>query len=48
MDGYRLGLVGPELDYAIRKYKGHRIMIPPENVQLIKDEFKKQQDDKMK
>ena len=47
MNGYRLGLIGPELDYAIRKYKGHR-MIPPENLQLIKDEFKKQQDDKMK
>jgi len=47
MDGYRIGLIGPELDYAIRKYKGHR-MIPPENLQLIKDEFKKQQDEKMK
>ena len=47
MDGYRLGLTGPELDYAIRKYKGHR-MIPPESLQLINDEFKKQQDDKMR
>ena len=47
MNGYRIGLIGPELDYAIRKYKGHR-MIPQENLQLIKDEFKKQQDEKMK
>ena len=23
IDGYRIGLIGPELDYAIRKYKGH-------------------------
>jgi transposase len=38
MDGYRKGLVGPVLDYAMRKYKGHR-MIPAESLQLVKDEF---------
>ena len=47
MDGYRLGLIGPELDYAVRKYKGHR-MIPPQNLQVIKDEFKAQQEEKIK
>ena len=44
MDGYRLGLIGPELDYAVRKYKGHRI----QKLQVIKDEFKAQQEEKMK
>ena len=29
MNGYRLSLIEPELDYAFRKYKGHR-MIPAE------------------
>jgi hypothetical protein len=47
MDGYRAGLVGPELDYAIKKYKGHR-MIPRENLEIIQSEFKKQQEDKLK
>jgi hypothetical protein len=28
MDGYRLGLTGPMLDYAVKKYKGHR-RLPP-------------------
>ena len=41
MNGYRLGLIGPELDCAVRKYKGHR-MIPPQNLQVIRDEFKAQ------
>ena len=47
MDGYRAGLVGPELVYAIKKYKGHR-MIPRENLEIIQSEFKKQQEDKLK
>jgi hypothetical protein len=47
MDGYRAGLVGPELDYAIKKYKGHR-MIPRENLEIIQSELKKQQEDKLK
>ena len=47
MDGYRQGLIGPELDYAIRKYRGHR-MIPTENLELIKEEFKKQEEQKLR
>ena len=48
MNGYRLGLIGSELDYAVRKYKGHR-MIPPQNLQVIRDdEFKAQQEKKKK
>ena len=47
VNGYRLGLIGPEFDYAVRKYKGHR-MIPPQNLQVIRDEFKAQQEEKMK
>ena len=46
MNGYRLGLKGPELDYAMKKYKGHR-RIPQEQVQNIKDEFKDKQQIKM-
>jgi len=37
MDGYRAGLVGPLLDYAMKKYKGHR-MIPRDNLRLIEEE----------
>ena len=47
MDGYRAGLVGPELDYAVKKYKGHH-MIPRENLAIVQDEFKKKQEDKLK
>ena len=47
MDGYRAGLVGPELDYAVKKYKGHRI-IPRENLAVVQAEFKEKQDDKLK
>ena len=39
MDGYRAGLVGPLLDYAMKKYKGHR-MIPRDNLRLIEEEYK--------
>ena len=38
MNGYREGLVGPELDYAVKKYKGHRC-IPVGQKELIKKEF---------
>ena len=44
MDGYRAGLIGPELDYAVKKYKGHR-MIPRENLAIVQDEFKKKQEE---
>ena len=40
MDGYRAGLVGPLLDYAMKKYKGHR-MIPRDSLRIIEDEFRK-------
>jgi hypothetical protein len=38
MAGYREGLKGPILDYAMKKFKGHR-MIPSDEVELIKEEF---------
>ena len=38
MNGYREGLVGPELDYAVKKYKGHRC-IPVGQKEMIKQEF---------
>jgi hypothetical protein len=47
MDGYRAGLVGPELDYAVKKYKGHR-MIPREHLAIVQAEFKQKQEDKLK
>ena len=40
MSGYREGLVGPQLDYAVKKYKGHRC-IPVGQLQLIKDAFER-------
>ena len=43
MDGYRAGLIGPELDYAVKRFRGHR-MIPRESIELIKSEFKMQQE----
>ena len=39
MSGYRMGLQGPALDYAIKKYTSHRC-IPPTSLQLIQDEFR--------
>jgi hypothetical protein len=39
MEGYRVGLKGPVLDYAMTKYRGHRA-IPAAEIQLIRDEFK--------
>jgi hypothetical protein len=47
MDGYRAGLVGPELDYAVKKYKGHR-MIPRDHLEIVRLEFHKQQEEKLK
>jgi len=46
MNGYRLGLKGPELDFAMKKYTSHR-KIPHDQVQSIKDEFKNKQQLKM-
>ena len=38
MQGYRDGLVGPLLDYAIRKYSGHRA-IPQDQLTIVKEEY---------
>ena len=38
MSGYREGLVGPELDYAVKKYRGHRC-IPVGQLELIRAAF---------
>ena len=40
MTGYRQGLVGPVLDYAMKKFRGHR-MIPSESIQVVKDEYQR-------
>ena len=45
MSGYREGLVGPELDYAVKKYRGHR-SIPVGQLALIKAEFEKKHERK--
>jgi hypothetical protein len=45
MSGYREGLVGPELDYAVKKYRGHR-SIPVGQLDLIKSEFEKKHERK--
>ena len=45
MSGYREGLVGPELDFAVKKYRGHR-SIPVGQVELIKAEFEKKHERK--
>ena len=42
MSGYDIGLDGPELDFTMRKYKGHR-SIPPQ----MKDEIRKQFENKL-
>ena len=46
MDGYRAGLVGPELDYTVTKYNGHS-MISRENFAIVQSEFKKKQEDQL-
>jgi len=38
MTGYRLGLHGPELEFAMKKYKGHR-RIPPDELQHIHEQL---------
>ena len=41
MQGYRDGLVGPSLDYAMRKYSGHRA-IPQDQLEVVKKEYEEQ------
>ena len=43
MTGYNIGLEGPLLDFAMRKYHGHR-MTPPEMREEIRKEFKDKQE----
>ena len=42
MEGYRAGLKGPLLDYAMKRYRGHRT-ITAEQVRVITEEFDKKQ-----
>ena len=46
MDGYRAGLNGSELDFAVTKLIG--IALPREYLGVIKEELKKKQEDKLK
>ena len=46
MTGYKLGLDGPLLDFAMRKFRGHR-SIPSEMKDDIRREFKEQEENKM-
>jgi hypothetical protein len=43
MTGYQIGLEGPLLDYAMKKYCGHRA-IPPEMTEQIRGDFKLKQE----
>ena len=45
MTGYQAGLEGPLLDYAMKKYKGHR-NIPSESKEEIKQQFQEKLDKK--
>ena len=38
MDGYRKGLIGAELDYVVKKFRGHRD-IPSVHLELVKAQF---------
>ena len=40
MDGYRKGLTGSLLKFAVKKYRGHR-MIPAESMALITEQYQK-------
>lgn len=46
MEGYRAGLHGPVLDYALKKYKSHRT-IPECSYELLKEEMDKLKKSKM-
>ena len=39
MHGYRSGLVGPVLEYAVKKYKSHRRLSPTIRLDEIASEF---------
>ena len=38
MDGYRKGLTGPLLTYAVKRFKGHR-MIPNDSIEVVRQSF---------
>jgi hypothetical protein len=40
MEGYRMGLKGPALDYAVRKYNRHRSFENDVTYDFIEKEFK--------
>jgi hypothetical protein len=46
MTGYKIGLDGPLLDFAMRKYRGHRT-IPPEMKEEIRKEFNEKRESKL-
>ena len=41
MNGYRLGLTGAVLEYAVKKYKSHRRLSPSINLTTIEEEYLK-------
>ena len=47
MHGYRSGLVGPVLDYAVKKYKSHRRLFPTIRLDEIAIEFAEKKAKKM-
>ena len=46
MTGYRLGLHGPELEFAMKKYKSHR-RIPADELQHIHEQFVQKREQKI-
>eukprot|EP01040_Poterioochromonas_malhamensis_P016810 gene16810-19178_t len=44
MQGYRIGLHGPVLDYAMKKYKSHRRIPNSETYEKLRSEMKKRSD----
>ena len=47
MHGYRSGLVGPVLEYAVEKYKSHRRLSPTTRLDEIASEFAEKKAKKM-
>ena len=47
MHGYRSGLVGPVLEYAVKKYKSHRCLSPNIRLGEIASEFAEKKAKKM-
>ena len=47
MAGYRVGLTGAVLEYAIKKYKSHRRLSPNIKLDTIVDEFTEYREEKM-